>query len=336
MLFNDTSALSEPRNLAVAAGFFLGERDDPDLGFYDSFKEGYTPPGAKELVMVLVTGMAAASLSGAVLGSFVSALVVLSRRLRINPDNITTPLAACLSDLVTLFVLAGIGSFLLPYIATPLPVAILPVLIAAGACATWFTLRNDYVKDLVRLGWTPLFAAMTISSATGVVLERCVSRYEGFAILAVAMTGRLLVLSLPHSICHRILNRLAHDVFHLLLVLPRSLGSRRFRPCLSAVDRPAFLSAARVSLRCAPDTNHFSAYHGGSSLLRRHPSTTLLSRLCRLRWLDAHGVAAGWELCLGIWIHRQFASGLLVSLTDRVLTHTALLCVSVSSTFCFF
>jgi hypothetical protein len=169
--------------------FFIGERDDPDLGFYDSFKEGYTRPGGKELVMVLVTGMLAASVSGAVLGSFVSALVVLSRRLRINPDNITTPLAACLSDLVTLFCLGLIGSFLVPYIDTALPIVTLPCLVLVGAVFTWYTLRNDYVKDQIRSGWTPLFAAMTISSAVGVVLERCVSRYEGYAILAVAMTG---------------------------------------------------------------------------------------------------------------------------------------------------
>lgn len=179
--------------------FFIGERDDPDLGFYDSFKEGYTRPGGKELVMVLVTGMLAASLSGAVLGSFVSALVVLSRRLRINPDNITTPLAACLSDLVTLFCLGLIGSFLVPYIDTLLPIITLPCLIAIGAIFTYFTIRNDYVKDQIKTGWTPLFAAMTVSSATGVVLERCVSRYEGYAILAVAMTGESLRLSPLHQ-----------------------------------------------------------------------------------------------------------------------------------------
>lgn len=89
MPFNhSTFALEEPRNLAVAAGLWLGERDDPDLGYIDSFKEGYTPPGAKEFVMVLVTGVGAASLSGAILGSFMSGLVLLSRRLRINPGNI--------------------------------------------------------------------------------------------------------------------------------------------------------------------------------------------------------------------------------------------------------
>lgn len=90
-LYNATlAALSEPRNLAVHAGFYLGQRDDPDAGYIDTFKEGWTPPGMKELVMVLATGMLAATLSGGILGSFVSALVVLSRRLRINPGEATS------------------------------------------------------------------------------------------------------------------------------------------------------------------------------------------------------------------------------------------------------
>lgn len=87
----NSSAPPSSRDLAIAAGMFFGERDDPDLGYIDSFREGYTPPGGKELVFILVTGMLAASLSGAVLGSFVSALVVLSRRLRINPGESFAP-----------------------------------------------------------------------------------------------------------------------------------------------------------------------------------------------------------------------------------------------------
>lgn len=84
---------TEPRNLAMYAGWYLGERDDPDEGYIDSFKEGFTPPGGKELMIVLVTGMIAASLSSGILGSFMSGLVVLSRRLRINPGQSSPSLA---------------------------------------------------------------------------------------------------------------------------------------------------------------------------------------------------------------------------------------------------
>jgi solute carrier family 41 len=79
-LSNSTTAANVTLTRTLLAG-----RDDPDEGYIDSFKEGFTPPGGKELMIVLVTGMVAASLSSGILGSFMSGLVVLSRRLRINP-----------------------------------------------------------------------------------------------------------------------------------------------------------------------------------------------------------------------------------------------------------
>ena len=49
--------------------------------------EGYTRPGWKQLVMMLATGMGAAGLSSAVLGSFMSYLVVMSRWANIDPGT---------------------------------------------------------------------------------------------------------------------------------------------------------------------------------------------------------------------------------------------------------
>lgn len=45
------------------------------------------------------------------------------------------------------------------------------------------------MKDLVKEGWSPLFGAMVISCGTGMVLDLFVTRYEGFALLAVVISG---------------------------------------------------------------------------------------------------------------------------------------------------
>jgi solute carrier family 41 len=59
---------------------------DPGLAVGEQeWHEGYTRPGWKQLVMVLATGMGAAGLSSAVLGSFMSSLIVLSRWFNIDP-----------------------------------------------------------------------------------------------------------------------------------------------------------------------------------------------------------------------------------------------------------
>ncbi|WVQ75925.1 hypothetical protein IAR50_005560 [Cryptococcus sp. DSM 104548] len=163
---------------------------DPGLESADQeWHEGYTKPGWKQLVMVLATGMGSAGISSAVLGSFMGSLIVVSRWAGTDPDNITPPLAACLGDLLTLFILALLGTALVHTMDTILPLCLLIIMsVAAG----WFTkrvMRNKWVKEVARGGWVPLIGAMLISSGTGMVLAKGVGKYRGFALLAISMTG---------------------------------------------------------------------------------------------------------------------------------------------------
>jgi len=72
------------------------------------------------------------------------------------------------------------------------------MVIIAVVCLV-YTVRNPHVRSLVTEGWSPLFAAMIISSGTGLVLDMFVSRYEGFAILAVVISGASLVFDVKLS-----------------------------------------------------------------------------------------------------------------------------------------
>ena len=45
-------------------------------------------------------------------GSLMVGVVLLSRKMKINPDNVATPIAASLGDLITLTLLAGVSSLL--------------------------------------------------------------------------------------------------------------------------------------------------------------------------------------------------------------------------------
>jgi solute carrier family 41 len=54
------------------------------------------------------------------------------------------------------------------------------------------TRRNLHVRELLTHGWSPLLGAMIISSGTGIVLDLFVSRYKGFALLAVVISGKYL------------------------------------------------------------------------------------------------------------------------------------------------
>lgn len=79
-------------------------------------------------------------------------------------DNITPPLAACLGDLLTLFILALLGTALVGAMDTPLPlIAVILMSIAAG----WFTkrvMRNQWVKKVAKGGWVPLVRSVPSTS----------------------------------------------------------------------------------------------------------------------------------------------------------------------------
>ena len=62
--------------------------EDPGLAVGEQeWHEGYTRPGWKQLVMVLATGMGAAGMSSAVLGSFMGSLVVVCRWAGLDPGE---------------------------------------------------------------------------------------------------------------------------------------------------------------------------------------------------------------------------------------------------------
>jgi solute carrier family 41 len=116
-------------------------------------------------------------------------VVILCRKYNRDPDNIAPAIASCLGDLFTLVLLGTVSTLLVPFIQTPIPfiVGMLVVCLAIGCFM--YALRNEHVRPLLREGWSPLFIAMAISSGTGIVLDMFVSRYEGFALLAVVISG---------------------------------------------------------------------------------------------------------------------------------------------------
>jgi solute carrier family 41 len=78
---------------------------------------------------------------------------------------------------------------LIHFLSTPLPLILACVLVASAIGCGVLTRRNKHVRSLLTQGWSPLLGAMVISSATGIVLDLFVSRYLGFALLAVVISG---------------------------------------------------------------------------------------------------------------------------------------------------
>ena len=154
----------------------------------------YHPPkspvrgGVREFLLVLTSALLSASASSLVLGSFMCSLIMLCRKLKLNPDNIAPPVASVLGDLLTLTLL-GLISTAVYSISNGLLVVVLLGLLATFIFCLVATLRNPLVRPIIAQGWTPLFGAMAISSGAGIVLDKYVSLYDSFGMLSIVVGG---------------------------------------------------------------------------------------------------------------------------------------------------
>ncbi|KZO90397.1 hypothetical protein CALVIDRAFT_490557, partial [Calocera viscosa TUFC12733] len=151
--------------------------------------QSYPCSDSPRFTIVLSSALSAASLSAVILGSFMCALVLLCRHWSLDPDNITSPLAACLGDLLTLSLLAIIATVLLPIVSSPLPALLSTAFGLLGLIAFLRTRKNADVWPLLNDGWSALFGAMLISACAGMVLDWFVRDYDGFGMMAIVIGG---------------------------------------------------------------------------------------------------------------------------------------------------
>ncbi|XP_041747986.1 solute carrier family 41 member 1 [Coregonus clupeaformis] len=126
------------------------------------------------------------------LGLVMVGVIIGSRKVGINPDNVATPIAASLGDLITLSLLAGVSSFLfrfkemwyLPALVCGFFLVLIPLWVVIAR-------RSPPIREVLRSGWQPVIVAMSISSIGGLILDRTVSdpNFEGMAVFTPVING---------------------------------------------------------------------------------------------------------------------------------------------------
>ncbi|KAK9711630.1 hypothetical protein K7432_007690 [Basidiobolus ranarum] len=142
-----------------------------------------------EMLLVITSSILCASLSSLILGAFMCAVVMYSRKLNINPDNVASPLAASLGDIIALTLFAGFSRGLLVVIDTQISLILLIILLLTIPVWIHLILANEHVKHLLFVGWSPIFGALLISSFSGLVLERFINQYTELALFSPVLTG---------------------------------------------------------------------------------------------------------------------------------------------------
>ncbi|CAG9828805.1 unnamed protein product [Diabrotica balteata] len=141
--------------------------------------------------LLCASSLVTVSIASFLLGLITAGVIVLSRYCHINPDNVATPIAASLGDITSLALLSWVATMLYESIGQQDWLA--PSIIAAYLLAiplwVWIAKRNYQTRDVLYYGWTPVIAAMVISSIGGLILDFMVSRFEGIAVFQPVING---------------------------------------------------------------------------------------------------------------------------------------------------
>ncbi|KAF5906146.1 solute carrier family 41 member 1, partial [Clarias magur] len=144
-------------------------------------------------VLLCASSVATAFIASLVLGLIMIGVIIGSRKVGINPDNVATPIAASLGDLIALALLSSISTGLYQELeynkyANPLVCAFL---VALTLILIVIARRIPYTQEMLYSGWKPVIIAMMISSIGGLILDKTVSNpnYVGMAAFTPVING---------------------------------------------------------------------------------------------------------------------------------------------------
>lgn len=112
--------------------------------------------------MLCASSLATASIASFLLSSIMITVILLSRRYNINPDNVATPIAASLGDLITISVLSVFGTLFLRVHLNEswLNVFVILLFFCLIPLFTFGALRENGTKNVLLHGWSPIIFSM--------------------------------------------------------------------------------------------------------------------------------------------------------------------------------
>uniref|UniRef100_A0A8C6WWA9 Solute carrier family 41 member n=1 Tax=Neogobius melanostomus TaxID=47308 RepID=A0A8C6WWA9_9GOBI len=142
--------------------------------------------------------IASASVSTAFIASLLQGLIMVgviigSKRLGLNPDNVATPMAASFGDLITLSLLACFSQWFYTFMDLYPYVLFLVDFLIVCLIPVWVTIcsKHPATSILLRTGWEPIITAMVISSIGGLILDKAVAdpNLAGIIVYAPVING---------------------------------------------------------------------------------------------------------------------------------------------------
>lgn len=139
-------------------------------------------------LIMCASSVVTASAASFILGIVMVIVIAMSRRYSVNPDNVATPIAAALGDLVTLSLLAFVATFLNNHGAAVAIFILFGYIIITPFCYDKAK-KNPNTSDILYNGWTPVLSAMVISSMGGKILNNVIMKFPDIAVFQPVING---------------------------------------------------------------------------------------------------------------------------------------------------
>ncbi|KAK6746623.1 hypothetical protein RB195_000102 [Necator americanus] len=152
---------------------------------------GEKPFAVCDFFCVLLSAVATASLASLLLGVLMIGVVIMARQFKMNPDNITTPVAASLGDVSTLFILLGLGTLLMRIREQYCWILVLLLLFFYGIAVVgaFIASEDQFTVEVLKHGWWAVLAAMSITTLSGFVLKSSMHKYPPIAAFQPLING---------------------------------------------------------------------------------------------------------------------------------------------------
>lgn len=142
-------------------------------------------------LLMITASVCTATSSCFILDFVMIAVIMMSKRFKMNPDNLATPLAASIGDVVSISVLSTIASYFYCLLETDIWILYVVVVIYLLLLPVWIyiVLHNKYTRNVLTSGWVPVISALFISGLGGLVLDQAVDVLKGFVIFQPIING---------------------------------------------------------------------------------------------------------------------------------------------------
>ncbi|CAD5226190.1 unnamed protein product [Bursaphelenchus xylophilus] len=160
------------------------------LAITTSFFDGYGFHWPRVVSLMLIS-ISTASIASLILSTVMVLLAIIARKWKINPDNVSTPIAAMLGDITTLAFMILFGTVLTKNAESLFILQVILLVLFISSTVIWALAasKNPATLEVLKHGWYIVILAMLISSGGGYVLKMAMTKFSSLAVFQPVVNG---------------------------------------------------------------------------------------------------------------------------------------------------